>query len=168
MALASGLASCDTEEPAAPLAIKSINAEYSVQLGQLWLDYYVITVEYRNNRGEFKTFNLTDTEKWSYSFSLSPENAPKDYCFRVLATPKKDYPEIDDNVKYVFEKNITCEFYSVRYNGEIFKELSSDLYPFSSTTNQDEIFTGTTPSNRMNGNHTWNLCNFSLNWDGKF
>lgn len=166
--VAVGFVSCNSEDDLDPMAIKSINAEYSVKLNQLWFDYYDIEIQYRDERGELSSFALTDPKGWSYSFSLKPEKAPQRYCFKVLATPKKDYPDIDNNSRYVFEKDITCEFYSLRNNGEVYKELSSDLAPYSGSVNDDESFNGSELLTIMRSNHTYTLCGFDRTWDGKY
>ena len=166
--VAVGFASCNSEDDLDPMAIKSINAEYSVKLNQLWFDYYDIQIQYRDERGELSSFALTDPEEWSYSFSLKPEKAPQRYSFKVLATPRKDYPAIDNNMKYVFEKDIVYEFYSIRNNGEVYKELHGDLYPFSGSVNDDENCKGSELSTRMGSDHMYTLCGFDRTWDGKY
>lgn len=56
----------------------------------------------------------------------------------------------------------------MRNNGEIFKELHSDLYPYSGSVNGDEIFKGSELSTRMGSDHTYTICGFDRTWDGKY
>lgn len=86
----------------------------------------------------------------------------------MLASPKKDHPAIDNNMKHVLQKDIICEFYAMRNDGEIFKELHSDLYPYSGSVNGDEIFKGSELSTRMGSDHTYAICGFDRTWDGKY
>ena len=99
-----------------PNDVKSVNVEYSMDLSQTWFDFYDITVTYYDEKG--KEQSLTVTEKWEYSFSVKPDKAPKNYVFSVVATPKKEHPEID-KPQYIMSENIHAKFYAIRYDGSI-------------------------------------------------
>lgn len=168
LGLTQALSSCDSDNGIDPLAIKSINVDYSVTLNQLTFDFYDVEVRYRNERGEAITFNLTEPKIWAYSFSLPPEKAPRDYAFIVTLTPKKDHPEIESGQRYVFEKDIKCEFYSLRNNGEIFRELSSDLHPVNISASGDDTYSSDNLWTAMTSGHTRHLVDFHVQWDGKY
>lgn len=123
----------DTHEPT---DVKSVNVEYSMDLSQTWFDFYDITVTYYDEKGKEQSLNVT--EKWEYSFSVKPDKAPKNYVFTVLASPKKELPEID-KPQYILSENIHVQFYAIRYDGSIVKELSSDLMQIDRTWN--DIYT---------------------------
>lgn len=165
--LTAGLSSCSSDEDVNPLAIKSINVDYAVQVNQNTLDYYDVEVKYCNDKGEVSTFSLTDTEKWSYTFSLPPSQAPKNYAFIVTATPKKEYPAIEPGKYYNIDYDVTCEFYAVRNNGETFKELSSDLAPYSGSDSVRDRYTSDNLSTAMSSGHSRHFADFQKKWDGK-
>ena len=166
--LTPALSSCDSDDDIDPMAIKSINVDYSVTLNQLTFDFYDVEVSYRNERGEAITFNLTEPKTWAYSFSLPPERATRDYAFIVTLTPKKDHAEIENGQRYVFEKDIKCEFYSLRNNGELFRELSSDLAPVSMSASGDDVYTSDNLSTAMTSGSARHLVDFHVQWDGKY
>lgn len=103
----------DTHEPT---DVKSVNVEYSMDLSQTWFDFFDITVTYYDEKGQEQS--LTVTEKWEYSFSVKPANAPNNYVFTVVATPKKNHPEVD-KPQYIMSENIHAKFYAIRYDGSI-------------------------------------------------
>lgn len=119
-AIAFGTTSCDKVndflEEHDPNDVKSVNVEYSMELSQTWFDYFDIDVTYYDEKGQPNTLRVT--EKWNYSFSVKPKNAPHNYVFTVVATPKSQYPEIDGN-QYIFSQDIQARYYTVRYDGSI-------------------------------------------------
>lgn len=121
----------DTHEPT---DVKSVNVEYSMDLSQSWFEFFDITVTYYDEKGQEQS--LTVTEKWEYSFSVKPANAPKNYVFTVVATPKKEHPEID-KPQYILSENIHAKFYAIRYDGSIV--ASGDLHQ----VNKDWTYTDT-------------------------
>lgn len=151
-----------------PLAISSINTRYEVWIPQIWCDFYDVYVAFRDENGRAYSFKVIQPKRFIYTITRKPYEAPREYGLQVTVTPKKDHPAIDRKRKYVFETEIICEFYALRNNGEVFKELSSDLYPYSNTKKTKEVFSGEELVTSMNRNSKKYLCNFSKTWDGKY
>ncbi len=163
LGLSLGMSSCDNNDDD-PLAIKSINVEYSLNLNQTWFDFFDIDVTYSDQAGQSHTVRVT--KEWNYGFSVSPKIAPKNYVFTVLASPKAEHPAIQDG-QYTLATDIKGDFFSYRYNGEIFKELSSDLHPYTLTNTQVQTFSASQFKDYFeDGRKT--LMNFAKNWDGKY
>lgn len=159
-----GMVSCGETEDNDPLAIKSINVEYNLNLSQNWFDFYDVVVTYLDENGQSKS--LTVTEKWNFGFSMSPNNAPRNYAFSVVATPKKDHPEIND-AQYILSQEIDADFFCYRYDGTVFKELSSDLCAQKLTSNDVLTFSGSQFKDYLESGSR-NLMSFSKSWDGKY
>lgn len=164
MATLVGFASCDKDDNSDPLAIKSINVEYTLDLNQTWFDYFDIAVTYFDDKGKQNT--LTVTEKWSYKFSVSPKVAPKNYLYTVVATPKNNLPEIV-GTQYILSTDIVGDFFCYRYDGSVFKELSSDLHPFQLTNTDVLTFSAEQFKDYLEGGSR-TLMNFTKSWDGKY
>lgn len=151
----------DTHEPT---DVKSVNVEYSMDLSQTWFDFYDITITYYDEKGQEKS--LTVTEKWEYSFSVKPANAPKNYVFTVVATPKKEHPEID-KPQYILSENIQAKFYGIRYDGSIYKDLWSDLCAIDRTWT--DIYTlSESQMKDFLARGTRNVSNFTHSFDGRY
>ena len=147
-----------------PNDVKSVNVEYSMDLSQTWFDFYDITVTYYDDKG--KEHSLPVTEKWDYSFSVKPDKAPKNYVFTVVATPKKEHPEID-KPQYILSENISAKFYGIRYDGSIYKNLASDLN--ASDITWTDIYTLSTSQMKdflKAGGR--NISNFTHSFDGRY
>lgn len=167
-AIAFGTTSCDKVdefmEDHDPQDVKSVNVEYSMDLSQTWFDYFDIDVTYYDEKGKPNTLRVT--EKWSYGFSVKPKEAPRNYVFTVVATPKSQYPEIDGN-QYIFSEDIKARYYTVLYDGSIPQWLGSEKseYIMNATDvtimRPDELETALTRGTR-------NLMNFSKTISGQF
>lgn len=89
------VSSCDEkkEEPQPAKTLKNVKVEYDFTLNENWYRYFDITVEYTSNEG-VKTFELT--EAWSESFVIPYSKENNTFVCHVIATPKSEYPEIQD------------------------------------------------------------------------
>ena len=89
------VSSCDEkkEEPQPAKTLKSVKVEYDFTLNENWYRYFDITVEYTSNEG-VKTFELT--EAWSDSFVIPYSKENNTFVCHVIATPKSEYPEIQN------------------------------------------------------------------------
>ena len=163
IAVAFGTTSCG-EEDNDPLDVKSVNAEYSLELSQLWFDFYDIDVTYYDQAGKENTVRVT--EKWSYGFSVKPKDAPRNYKFTVVATPKKEHPEINGS-QYVLSENIVGEFYGIRYDGSTYKELWSDLSPYTVTEADVLTFSSAQFKDYLDGGSR-KLMDFTKTFDGNY
>ena len=163
IAVAFGTASCG-ENDNDPLDVKSVNVEYSLELGQTWYDFYDIDVTYYDQAGKENTLRVT--EKWSYGFSVKPNVAPRNYRFTVVATPKNVLPKINGD-QYVLSENIVGKFYGIRYDGSTYQELWSDLHPYTLTETDVLTFSADQFKDYLEGGSR-KLMDFNKTFDGKY
>lgn len=152
------------EEDHDPLDVKSVNAEYSLELSESWYEFYDIDVTYYDQTGKKNTLRVT--ENWNYGFSVKPKDAPKNYVFTVVATPKTELPEITGS-QYVLSENIEGKFYGIRYDGSTYNELWSDLHPYTLTETDVLTFSASQFKDYLEGGAR-KLIDFSKTFDGKY
>lgn len=158
------ISSCGENEDHDPNDVKSVNVEYSVDLGNTWFDYYDIVVTYYDANGKEKSETIT--EKWEYGFSVKPEKAPKSYVMKVVGTPKQNLPALD-KLQYVLSENIQAKFYGVRYDGSVYKELWSDLHPVDLTWNDTYTLSDSQMKDFLDGG-VRTLADFTHSFDGDY
>lgn len=162
---AGGFAACDSDDSDKdPLAVKSVNAEYSAKLNPTWFEFYDIKVTWLDDKGQTHSADITDG--WNYGFSVKPEVAPKNYLFSVTATPKTATPELTES-QYVLTCEIEGNFFGVRYNGETYRELWSDLHPYNLQNNDVYTFSQSQFKDYLEGG-VRNLMNFKKTFDGRY
>lgn len=122
--------SSDSPDGDGPGSITSVNVEYSMDLSPTWFDFYDIVVTYCDQHGE--TNHETVTEKWSYSFSVAPVDAPDNYLFTVVAVPKDDRPELYE-ARYVLSDDIEGKFFCYRNDGTINNSSTSGMNAYTVT-----------------------------------
>ena len=163
VAAAFAMTSCG-EEDHDPLDVKSVNAEYSLELSQTWYEFFDIDVTYCDQAGKKNTIRVN--EKWNYSFSVKPKDAPQNYVFIVVATPKAEHPEITGS-QYVLSENIEGKFYGIRYDGSTYKELWSDLHPYTLTETDVLTFSASQFKDYLEGGAR-KLIDFNKSFDGNY
>lgn len=141
--------------------VESINAAYSLDLNETWFEFYDITLYYYDGEGVYN--KLIVTNKWEYSFSISPDQIAKNYIFEVLATPKKHLPEIDKE-QYILSENIQINFYGKRYDGSIFEDTKSDLNPVTNTWTDTYTFSNSQMKDFINAGTRF-ILSFSHSFD---
>ena len=147
-----------------PLDVKSVNAEYSIELNEIWYEFYDIDVTYCDQTGKKNTLRIT--ENWNYSFSVKPKDAPQNYVFNVVATPKSGHPEITAS-QYVLSEDIVGKFYGIRYDGSTYQELWSDLHPYTLTEKDALTFSASQFKDYLDGGAR-KLMDFNKTFDGKY
>lgn len=160
-----GFASCVSDDDPDPLAIKSVNVEYNLNLSQTYYDFYDITVKYLDELSQKHEIKVT--EAWKYSFSVCPKVAPKNYYFVVTATPKAVHPDFDQD-RYVLTPDVQGNFFCYRNNGELFAELSSDYYWYTLTNTDVYIFTAEQFKDYFKASSFRTLMLFEKTVDGKY
>lgn len=158
------VASCDNLDDGDPNDVKSVNVEYSLNLGHVWFDFYDIKVTYYDEKGQEQSIMVN--EAWSYGFSVKPKKAPSNYVFTVVAIPKTDHPEFDQS-QYILSEDIKGRFWGVRYDGSIYKELWSDLHPYEMSNNDVTTLSASGFKDYFEKGSR-NLMNFTKSFDGKY
>lgn len=167
------LTSCfgdDEDEPSSsdPNAVKTINVDYSVKLGESWFDYFDIKLTYLDEEGEPVEVALSkDNRSWSKSMTFQPKKAPKNFALTVVRFPKHDHPEINSSETYMFTKELSADFYALKKDGTVITNITSDLKAYSVVDNKVENVSGFTLNSWTNSSAT-NIFTFSKSWDGKY
>lgn len=168
VAIAAGFSSCSKvdEWTADPNDVKSINAIYSVELSQTWYDYYDVMVTYYDEKAQPQTLQIYS--RWDYSISLPPKKAPRNFVLTVTATPKENNPGFENRLPIIFSQNISAEFYAVRYDGSIYKELSHDITPVHYTSTETRSLTSEQQFKEFFNRGPKTLFKFTKSWDGTY
>lgn len=157
--------SCGNNDDAIdPNDVESVNVKYSLNLSQTWFDFYDIKVTYFDESGQQQSMFVN--EEWGYGFSVRPQIAPRNYVFTVVAIPKEVHPEFDRE-QYVLSQDIQGNFWGVRYDGSIYRELWSDLHPYE-LSNNDILTLNASGFKDYFEKGSRNLMNFTKSFDGKY
>lgn len=104
-----------TPDPSPVLPAK-IAIAYSLELGDGWWDFFDIEVSYTTAEGANET--KTIHKGWTYVGKVDYNDAVSEYTFTAKATPKDNLPEIDQNLKYNFDKDAKAYAFSVNEKDE--------------------------------------------------
>lgn len=110
-ALAPVLASCGSDDDeTAYLEVGRtdyVEVEYSVDLSEAWYGFYNISVSYTGRDGVIRYENFEADR--DIKFRVDYDVAPRDMQFTVIASPKAESPQIDDDRDVIFDQNCSIK-----------------------------------------------------------
>ncbi|MGN1252033.1 MAG: hypothetical protein ACI4US_04055 [Muribaculaceae bacterium] len=84
-----------------------VEVEYSVDLSEAWYRFYDISVSYTGRDGVIRYENFEADR--DVKFRVDYDVAPRDMQFTVIASPKAESPQIDDDRDVIFDQNCSIK-----------------------------------------------------------
>ncbi|MGM9852895.1 MAG: hypothetical protein ACI30N_02880 [Muribaculaceae bacterium] len=132
-----------------------VEVEYSVDLSEAWYRFYDISVSYTGRDGviQYDQFDADRDIKFRVDYSAAPRNMQ----FTVIASPKDESPQIDDDRDIIFDQNCSIKVVGYTFSnqhtmldylhrdperytvspGKMSRQLEQDLVLFTATCRLD-------------------------------